>query len=306
MATASRSENPEPTAVSSASNTPGRGWTSTNPPATSTSPTPGTSGSRIRRIRQLHPAWGFGVKDGADVFQVCTAPEPATPASPGPLRGSSGPDGSRGRQLRGPNAGDVYVVDGRLAEPRPGGERQDPQVQQRAVSISAPSPEKAPRADTSTGFRGAAVFRRRSGLRLGPRRHRIRIHQPAGPEILESGEATLMSRLRVDRTHLRIRTGYSWEFDVAADGSHVYLMGMAEECEWDLPIQRQWPDLRSPSCEYRHASEAAPTSPSIRQTNTSSSTEKTVSRSTSTMGPASERWSRLWLGPAERSSRDRR
>jgi phosphodiesterase/alkaline phosphatase D-like protein len=58
-------------------------------------------------------AWGFGVTDGSNTYQVCTAPSGCHAGLPGTAPGQfSGPSGVAVDNSNGPNAGDVYVVDG--------------------------------------------------------------------------------------------------------------------------------------------------------------------------------------------------
>jgi phosphodiesterase/alkaline phosphatase D-like protein len=58
-------------------------------------------------------AWGFGVTDGSNAYQVCTAPSGCKAGLPGTAPGQfSDPSGIAVDNSNGPNAGDVYVVDG--------------------------------------------------------------------------------------------------------------------------------------------------------------------------------------------------
>ncbi len=58
-------------------------------------------------------AWGFGVVDGSNTYQVCTAPSGCKAGLPGTAPGQfSDPGGIAVDNSNGPNAGDVYVVDG--------------------------------------------------------------------------------------------------------------------------------------------------------------------------------------------------
>ncbi|HEY1354681.1 MAG TPA: hypothetical protein VGF09_00050, partial [Solirubrobacterales bacterium] len=58
-------------------------------------------------------AWGFGVADGSNAYQICTAPSGCQAGLPGTAPGQfSDPSGIAVDNSNGPNAGDVYVVDG--------------------------------------------------------------------------------------------------------------------------------------------------------------------------------------------------
>ena len=75
-----------------------------------------TGNARIERFDasgNFLAAWGFGVVDGSNTYQVCTAPSGCLAGLPGTAPGQfSDPGGIAVDNSNGPNAGDVYVVDG--------------------------------------------------------------------------------------------------------------------------------------------------------------------------------------------------
>lgn len=69
-------------------------------------------------------AWGWGVEDGSEAFQVCAAPGPCQAGTAGAGDGQLAPSGASGRLAVDPSSGHVYVADpgnGRVQEFGPAG-----------------------------------------------------------------------------------------------------------------------------------------------------------------------------------------
>jgi phosphodiesterase/alkaline phosphatase D-like protein len=201
--------------------------------------------------------WGFGVKNGADEFQVCRAPETCHEGLFGNAPGQfQNPMSVAVDNSAGPNAGDVYVVDSDSPCCAPGGGRQ--------VILKYSSEGQYLGTITGEGSPGGHFYKLpwRRGVSVDDQGF-VWVFDGIGfesttPRVLKfSNQASNAyvpgsEWIPTQSPYGSPEQGYSWEFDVAADGSHVYLMGMAQECEWVYRLSADGsisqPLLRIPAC----------------------------------------------------------
>lgn len=180
--------------------------------------------------------WGYGVKNGADEFQVCKAPETCQEGLFGNAPGQfQNPMSVAVDSSGGPNDGDVYVVDANSPCCAPGGGRQVIlKFSEEGQYLSTITGEGSPSGHfyNLPWRRGVSVDNQGfvwvlDGIDFGVTPRVLKFSNQASNAYVGGSEwiPTISPRGNPE-------TGFTWEFAVAPDGSHVYLMGMSEECEW--------------------------------------------------------------------------